>query len=142
MTDALRTPDAGDRLPRPPESGPGSGVEKWQAYAAQETGRALEGDLDQIRERAALIALVDHLPPAEDERKAPEGVEVVEGETDEHGRERPPALEGNAGPQWAVPVEGGYVGEDDLRRAEVEQAAEEKRRRHEERLAQLKPRES
>lgn len=142
MTDALRTPGSGGPLSRPPESGPGSGVEKWQAYAAQETGRALEGDLDQIKERAALIALVDHLPPAEEVRVAPEGVEVVEAEKDDHGRERPPALEGNSGPQWAVPVEGGYVGEDDLRRAEAKAAAEETKRRHEERVAQLRARES
>lgn len=144
MTDALRTPGSGGPLPRPPESGPGSGVDKWQAYAAQETGRALEGDLDQVKERAVLIALVDHVPPKEDLRKAPEGVDVYEAETDKHGRERPPALEGEGGPQWVVPVEGpdgpGYAAEDDLLRAECERQAEEKKRRHEEAVAQLRQR--
>ena len=140
MTDALRT-DGG--LPRPPESGPGSDKETWRAYVAEKTGRAIEGDLEKISTRDELIAIVDHMPPPEDVRPAPEGVEVLEAEEDEHGRERPPAMEGNnGGPAWVVPVEGGYVAEDDLVRADRERQAEEKKRRHAEAIAQLRPRDA
>ena len=129
MSDALKTP-----LPRPPLSGPGSDKETWRAYVSQETGRAIEGDLDEIDSRDKLIALVDQHVPREVLREAPEGVELLEAEEDEQGRLRPPAVDG----QWVIPVEGGYVAEDELIRAERERDRRETQRRHELAVAQLK----
>ncbi len=134
MTDALSS----RALPRPPESGPGSGVEKWREYAAQETGRSIEGDLEKITSRGELIALVNQNAAPTAVREAPEGVKVVEPKKDDEGRLRPPAFEGNGGPQWAVPVEGGYAPEDDLVRAERAVEKEKLRKRHEEAVAQLR----
>lgn len=134
MTDALSS----RTLPRPPVSGPGSDTETWRAYAAQETGRSLEGDLDKIKTRDELISLVDQAATPEAPKEAPEGVEVVEAEEDDEGRLRPPRFDGPMGPQWAVPVEGGYVAEDELIMAERRKEAERLAQRHQDRVAQLK----
>lgn len=135
MTDALSTPKS---LPRPPKSGPGSDIETWRAFAAQETGRQIEGDLDKIKSRDELVALVDQAVAPEDLKKAPDNVEVVEPEEDHKGRLRPPRFDGPMGPQWAVPVEGGYVAEDELVEAEREREAERSAQRHQDRVKQLK----
>jgi hypothetical protein len=138
MTDALSTQDK--KLTRPPVSGPGSDKEAWRAFAAQETGRSIEGDLEKITERHELIALVDQAVAKPEVRKAPEGVDVLDADEDAEGRIRPPRAEGPNGPQWVVPVEGGYVPEDDLVRAEREQEKERVARRHAEAVEQLKRR--
>ncbi len=114
-------------------------MDKWRAYAAQETGRSVEGDLDQITSRDELVAMVNQLGAAQVVREAPEGVDVVKPEKDDLGRERPPALEFNGSPAWAVPVAGGgYVAEDELVIAEREVEKEKLRKRHEEAVAQLR----
>ena len=127
MTDALSTPQ------RPPVQGAGSDMESWRKYASHVTGRPIEGDLEKIQRRDELIALVDQAVTPETEKEAPEGLEVQEA--DEDGR--PPRIDGPNGPQWAVPVKGGYVAEDDLRVAEREAEAERQQKRHQDRLAQL-----
>lgn len=134
MTDALSTPE------RPPNQGPGSDMESWRAYAAHVTGRAIEGDLDKFQRRDELIALVDQAVAPEAPREAPDGVEVHAPEEDDEGRERPPAFSGPMGPQWAVPVEGGYVPEDELIKAEREREKERLAERHRDQIEQLRTR--
>lgn len=136
MTDALSS----RALTRPPNQGPGSDIESWRAFAAQETGRSIEGDLEKIQRRDELIALVDQAVQPEAPKAAPDGVDVVEAEEDEEGRLRPPRFDGPMGPQWAVPVEGGYVPEDELVAAERKREAEKKAERHQDRVKQLQDR--
>lgn len=132
MTDALST---GKRLERPPVSGPGSGKAEWRAYVEQETGRTDLGE----KSRDELIDILDHTgPDGTILREAPEDVEVHEGHEDEDGRIRAPRIEGPNGPQWAVPVEDGFVAEDELQKAERAAEKERVRKRHQDRLAQLK----
>lgn len=131
--DALSTPT---ELDRPPRSGPGSDIETWRRYAAQETGRAIDGDLENIKSRDELIALVDQAVERPEVKEAPDSVEVHEA--DEDGR--PPVVEGPSGPQWMVPVKGGFVAEDELQRAEREREEERQAERHRDRLEQLKER--
>ena len=129
MTDALSTPDPlapKGPLDRPPVSGPGSGEDAWRAYAEQQLGRT---DLDS-KSRAELIALVDQQAEAPEVRKAPEGVDIYDE----------PRIEGPGGPAWAVPVEGGYVSEDDLRQAERKRAADELERKHQQAVDTLRQR--
>lgn len=134
MTDALST---GTRLDRPPVSGPGSGKAEWRAYVEQETGRTDLGE----KSRDELVSVLDHTgPDGTILREAPEDVEVHEGNEDEDGRIRAPRIDGPNGPQWAVPVEDGFVAEDDLVTAERDAEKERKRERHADRLAQLKKR--
>jgi hypothetical protein len=138
MTDALSTQNK--PLSRPPVSGPGSDKEAWRAFAAQETGRSIEGDLEHIKDRHELIAIVDQAVEKPEVRKAPEGVDVLGAVEDDEGRERAPRAEGPGGPQWVVPVEGGYVPEDELIRAERQRERDEVARRHEQAVEQLKQR--
>lgn len=137
MTDALSTPKS---LPRPPKSGPGSDIETWRAFAAQETGRQIEGDLEHVKSRDELVALVDQAVAPEALKEVPDDVEVLEAEEDDEGRLRPPRFEGPMGPQWAVPVEGGYAAEDEIARAERKREQERLAERHRDQLAQLKRR--
>lgn len=133
MTDALSTPDPlapKGPIDRPPPSGPGSNIETWREFAAQQTGRSVEGDLEKIKNRHELIALVDQQPEAPEVREAPEGVEVY----------NEPKIQGPGGPAWAVPVEGGFVSEDDLRTAERERAAAELERKHQRAVDTLRQR--
>lgn len=131
VTDALSTPEPKKRGPleRPPVSGPGSGTDEWRAFAAQETGRSV-AELKKY-DRAQLIALVDFTGPESDLREAPEGVDVVD---------EPRLKDINDRPQWAVPVQGGYAAEDEIRVAEREQERERVAERHRDRLDQLKQR--
>lgn len=129
MTDALSTPDPlapKGPLDRPPSSGPGSSEEAWRAYAEQETGRT---DLAR-KSRDELKAIVDQQAVEPEVRKAPEGVEI-------HSE---PKIRGEGGPTWAVPVEGGFVSEDDLRTAERERAAAELERKHQRAVDTLRQR--
>lgn len=129
MTDALSTPNPlapKGPLDRPPVSGPGSGEDAWRAFAEQETGRT---DLGR-KSRAELIALVDQQAEAPEVREAPEGVEVY----------AEPKIQGPGGPAWAVPVEGGFVSEDDLREAERKRAADELERKHQQAVDTLRQR--
>lgn len=139
MTDALSTPNA--KLQRPPSSGPGSGADAWRAFVEQETGRT---DLDR-KSRDELIEILEHKGLESDLRTPPDDVELHDGEEVDDGmggtREIAPRLESKSGgPEWAVPVDGGYVAESELviaeRKAERERLAE----RHQDRLKQLKPR--
>lgn len=135
MTDALSTPE------RPPNQGPGSDIESWRNYAAHVTGRAVEGDLDQFRRRDELIALVDQAVAPEATKEAPDSVTVLDARVVEHDGEdvqRAPRIDGPNGPQWAVPVKGGYVGEDELTAAERRAEKERTQQRHRDRLDQLK----
>jgi hypothetical protein len=136
VTDALSTPDplsTKGPLQRPPVSGPGSGKDEWYPFAAQETGRTEDELRAQGLSRDQLVALVDHAPEVPEVREAPEGVTVVDE----------PKIEDYQGRAvWAVPVEGGYASEDEIRQAERE--LEEKRLadRHEAAREQLRQREA
>lgn len=113
------------KLKRPPLSGPGSDLETWRRFAAQELDVEVSEFADMKREE--VIALVDNGPKAfegEDGaptgtgyrtvpeadatalREAPEGVDVQEDPkdvTDALGRRT-----------WATPVAGGYAPEIEL----------------------------
>jgi hypothetical protein len=115
------------KLERPPLSGPGSDLESWKRFAAQELDVPLSDFDDPEMKRADVIALLDNDPKAyaeKDEkghptgyrvvpetdatqlREAPEGVDVVESAkavSDALGR-----------PTWATPVEGGFAAELEL----------------------------
>lgn len=138
-TDALSTPDPNNRLERPPTSGPGSGRNEWAAFAAQE----LNSSIDQFDglSRDEIKVLLDHNAPKPDVREAPEGVDVIAAEETEDGGERAPRITDSSDrPVWAVPVEGGYVSEDELRSAERQKELDEKKRRHELAVEQLRQR--
>lgn len=139
MTDALSSPNA--KLQRPPVSGPGSDTEKWRAFVAQETGRT---DLDGMS-RDKLIEILEHEGPQANARHVPDDVELHDPVEIDNGmggtREVAPALESPAGgPEWAVPVEGGYVAESELVTAERKAERERTAKRHADRLRQLKER--
>lgn len=125
VTDALSS----RALTRPPDSGPGATVEAWRAFAAQETGRSIEGDLDKVKDRQALIALVNQAGQIEEPKVAPDGVKVAP---------EPKAKDALGRPEWMVPVEGGYASETAMVTAEREARIAEQKRRHEEAQEQLK----
>ena len=124
--------DEQNKLQRPPPSGPGSGIDMWRAYVAQETGEDISEFQDEVEwPRQKLIELVDSNPlvsggkhedgtpsgvrvipevDATQLREAPEGVAVVDDPAD---------VEDALGrPTWAVPVAGGYAAENEILDAE------------------------
>lgn len=117
------------KLTRPPESGPGSDINAWIAFASQELD-VPTSEFDGLK-RHEVIALLDSSPKAseakDDEgrptgvrvipeadatklREAPDGVTVVESAADVRD-----ALDRRT---WAVPVAGGYAAENEITDAE------------------------
>lgn len=121
MTDALSTP-----LPRPPDSGPGSGLDKWAAFAAQETGEPIE--MFEGLSRDEVKVLLDHRAERPESKEAPDGVDVLD---------EPKSKDALGRPEWMVPVEGGYASETEIVTAEREAERERQAARHQDRVAQL-----
>lgn len=96
-------------MKRPPLSGPGSGLEAQRAYAAKLTGRPVEDFAEMGRDE--VIAFIDEHSAEEQPKQAPEGVKPTE-----KARHKDP----KGRPAWSVPVEGGFVAEHVLVKAERE----------------------
>jgi hypothetical protein len=101
-------------MKRPPLSGPGSGVEQQRAYAAKLTGRPLEDFANMQRDE--VIEFIDTYSAEDPPREAPDGVKPTE---------KPRHKDAKGRPTWSVPVEGGYVPEHELVKAEREQVKAE-----------------
>ena len=97
-------------MKRPPESGPGSGVEQWRAYAVKLTGQ--DADFFAGMNRDEVIDYVEKHADPDKPKQAPEGVKVSD---------EPKHTNAQGLPTWSVPVEGGYVAEHELLRFEREQ---------------------
>lgn len=121
MTDVLSTPP-----PRPPVSGPRSGVDAWREYAVFVTGEGPETFADLARDE--IIALLDHRSERPENKEAPDGVAVLD---------EPKSKDDLGRPEWMVPVEGGYASETEIVTAEREAERERMRERHQDRIKQL-----
>lgn len=90
-------------MKRPPESGPGSGVDAWRAYAAKLTGQ--EVDFFAAMNRDEVIDYVEKHAAPDKPKQAPDGVTP---------KDKPEHTNPQGLPTWSVPVEGGYVAEHEM----------------------------